>query len=774
MMTTTDENGPENGENGNKKPSRPQLFGNLTLDHVQRAPQVLADTSTSALISLTQREGSLHVIKSLARELAERDLECTRLRKQLELSTAALRQHLREAHNLTHREADEMALDITPVWDDAQAPHEMTKDTRSILAEDALSAELSEAASGTFSRASHYGSRDELITDRSQIDSSRSHNTGQRSASNASWAGWFAGTGTTTKKRSKTTTDRSVAGVLSATQSSHASPPEPSNMQVFNSPPSNSSVMPQVMSVELDPVTDLDELPPPLLPLQSIKVQYPQHIADNYGFIIDKARVLAYVLGSNTSRESIRTTPSSPNDDVEPLISRPRSQSESVSRPGTSGSASNSLKKTSTNENKKPTWTELLKAHANSALDRMSNLPVVSYVSRTNASSDELSTDVPSDSDSDAGLSDEGLNIDYEDEAMQLRVQIDQQYTAQETARREEAVAYLNKWGQTPTTSTIWGKMTLKKRPPQLSAPSPPEEERQFGVANLAQCSSAKRIALTQLVLHGISMSMRRKLWTEKARAHLTLSPSQFHLLIHTHSAEAHHWMASIDADVPRTLTSNVFFRSASAGTLGARRVSDILKAFANHRPRTGYCQGMNIIAGLLVLALPSADDAFLVFTHLILHVLPSRYFDDGQSVGAHVDAVVLRRYMRRLLPRLATHFDTLDIPDAQTVPIAWFITAFAATLSVEAVFRVWDVVLSIPKQDAFLLRVAIALLKVHEGRLLGIGSASELYSYLDRRMGGTEASIDGLIQASWALRPVVKEEEVARVRGEVQLTLGF
>ena len=166
------------------------------------------------------------------------------------------------------------------------------------------------------------------------------------------------------------------------------------------------------------------------------------------------------------------------------------------------------------------------------------------------------------------------------------------------------------------------------------------------------------------------------------------------------------------------------------------------------------------------MLAMPTTEQAFWVFCFLIETVLPAEYFpsDDISFSGPRADTVVLRGFIRHLMPKLASHMDALDLPDDQTVPINWLLTAFASTLSVEALFRVWDVVLAVPAQGTFLLRVALALLKINEEKLLRAESASALYAVLDRHMGAG-VSIDGLVHASWVLGRHVSAAAVARRR---------
>lgn len=70
-----------------------------------------------------------------------------------------------------------------------------------------------------------------------------------------------------------------------------------------------------------------------------------------------------------------------------------------------------------------------------------------------------------------------------------------------------------------------------------------------------------------------------------------------------------------IRLDVPRTYPANAWVQSGE----GQEALQRVLYAFARHKPDVGYCQGMNYIAALLLLALGrNEEDAFWVLASLI------------------------------------------------------------------------------------------------------------------------------------------------------------
>ncbi|KAH2175964.1 hypothetical protein KXW37_009055 [Aspergillus fumigatus] len=256
--------------------------------------------------------------------------------------------------------------------------------------------------------------------------------------------------------------------------------------------------------------------------------------------------------------------------------------------------------------------------------------------------------------------------------------------------------------------------------------------------------------------------------------------------------------VAQIDMDINRTLTDNVFFRKGP----GVSKLREVLLAYSRRNPEVGYCQGMNLIAASLLLITPTAEDAFWILASMIENILPQHYYDHG-LLASRADQVVLRQYISEVLPKLAAHLDSLGV-ELEALTFQWFLSVFTDCLSAEALYRVWDVVLCLnvtsvvnpgtgsgshsstrESNDAnnstaqdiasgsgggstFLFQVALALLKLNEQQLLTTCSTpAELYTYINHQMTNHAISIDGLIQASEALRNVVRREDVVARRAE-------
>lgn len=317
------------------------------------------------------------------------------------------------------------------------------------------------------------------------------------------------------------------------------------------------------------------------------------------------------------------------------------------------------------------------------------------------------------------------------------------------------------------------------------------------GLGNKGKVGRNKWREFRSLVLGGIPVAHRAKIWAECTGASAMRIPGYYEELVNGVGAADvdQEIVAQIDMDIHRTLTDNVFFRKGP----GVAKLREVLLAYSRRNPEVGYCQGMNLIAASLLLIMPTAEDAFWLLASMIENILPQHYYDHG-LLASRADQHVLRQYIREILPRLSAHLDDLGV-ELEALTFQWFLSVFTDCLSAEALYRVWDVVLCLnatstpqrgtpatardgtrngnsSKQDdgttlssgsgsTFLFQVALALLKLNEPQLLACSTSAAVYTYVNHQMTNHAISIDGLIQASEALRNVVRREDIVARRAE-------
>ena len=278
------------------------------------------------------------------------------------------------------------------------------------------------------------------------------------------------------------------------------------------------------------------------------------------------------------------------------------------------------------------------------------------------------------------------------------------------------------------------------------------------GLGNKGKVGRAKWKEFRQLVLAGIPVAYRSKIWAECSGATALRVPGYYDDLVASEIDDPV-IVSQIQMDITRTLTDNVFFRKGP----GVTKLNEVLLAYSRRNPQVGYCQGMNLITASLLLVMPTAEDAFWLLTTIIENVLPQHYYDHS-LLASRADQQVLRQYVAEVLPKLSAHLDELGI-ELEALTFQWFLSVFTDCLSAEALFRVWDVIFCFNDGSTFLFQLALALLKLNEAQLLECDSAARIYGYIGNEMTDHAISIDGLIGASEALKKVVQRSEVEERR---------
>jgi hypothetical protein len=276
------------------------------------------------------------------------------------------------------------------------------------------------------------------------------------------------------------------------------------------------------------------------------------------------------------------------------------------------------------------------------------------------------------------------------------------------------------------------------------------------GLGNKGKVGRAKWNEFKMLVLGGIPVAYRAKIWAECSGAAALRIPGYYDdLVAQRDDKDDPAIVAQIQMDINRTLTDNIFFRKGP----GVQKLSEVLVAYSRRNPEVGYCQGMNLITACLLLIMPTAEDTFWVLTSIIENILPRGYYDHS-LLASRADQQVLRQYVADILPKLSLHLDELNI-ELEALTFQWFLSVFTDCLSAEALFRVWDVVFCTNDGSTFLFQVALALLKLNETQLLQCSTPASIYTYINHQMTNHAISIDGLIHASEGLRKVVKRDDV-------------
>jgi len=236
--------------------------------------------------------------------------------------------------------------------------------------------------------------------------------------------------------------------------------------------------------------------------------------------------------------------------------------------------------------------------------------------------------------------------------------------------------------------------------------------------------------AFSRRARRGIPMEFRWEVWKAAIRVGDKSVPGIYRRLVDTDNQ----WTRQIELDVPRT-----FPEMPSFGTEYQDGLTRVLHAYANFNPHVGYCQGMNFVAGLLLLVAHGGEligplssemeeDIFWTFVCLME--------EGGLSGFYRLDFLLLRRYMwgfdqllADTLPELRDHFVKESI-EHEAYLHQWFLTLFVNSLPLPIVLLFWDSVIcggdagvthGLCSGPEALLPITVSLLRLWEADLLSL-----------------------------------------------------
>jgi hypothetical protein len=205
------------------------------------------------------------------------------------------------------------------------------------------------------------------------------------------------------------------------------------------------------------------------------------------------------------------------------------------------------------------------------------------------------------------------------------------------------------------------------------------------------------------LIRRGIPDTQRGELWWKlpDVAAKMRSSPQTYADYL-SQRDKSTAWR-DIEKDACRTYPEHAFFQS-EAGTELLRR---ILVAYSLRNPSLGYCQGMNFLAGFLLLWLQE-EQAFWMLVYLVEDVLLD-YF--GRSmIGSLVDTKVFLDLLQRSLPKLFSRLQSQGFPFS-AITTNWLCCVFVNFLPKKVALRVWDCVFAEGVHVMFLVAIAIFML---------------------------------------------------------------
>eukprot|EP00929_Paragymnodinium_shiwhaense_P101840 TRINITY_DN65035_c0_g2_i1.p1 TRINITY_DN65035_c0_g2~~TRINITY_DN65035_c0_g2_i1.p1 ORF type:complete len:456 (-),score=83.74 TRINITY_DN65035_c0_g2_i1:123-1490(-) len=208
-------------------------------------------------------------------------------------------------------------------------------------------------------------------------------------------------------------------------------------------------------------------------------------------------------------------------------------------------------------------------------------------------------------------------------------------------------------------------------------------------------------------VRRGIPAKYRWQVWKFLADAEAEVVPESRYAEL---SSREQKWSKQIRIDMPRTFPDMKGFDAEQQ-----QRLFRILNAYASFVPETGYCQGMNYVAGLLLLVSNDEVESFTMMVRLFERLGLHGFYANGLPL--------LRRYLcacdrmlEETVPQLREHFSREGVKPAVYLH-QWFLTLFINCFPLTMVHIIWDVIMLEGLQ--VILRITMSILEVLKDSLL-------------------------------------------------------
>jgi TBC1 domain family member 6 len=171
-----------------------------------------------------------------------------------------------------------------------------------------------------------------------------------------------------------------------------------------------------------------------------------------------------------------------------------------------------------------------------------------------------------------------------------------------------------------------------------------------------------------------------------------------------------------IKIDIPRTFPENIYF------DMHKNELFNVLIAFAHQNSSIGYCQGLNYIAGLILIVTKDELASFFLLKHLVENV--ANEYHSRTMFGLQRDIHVITEFIKLREPLLNEKINELGLPWA-VILTKWLICLYAETLPIETVFRVWDVMFA--EGYKIIFRTALAIILMLKDDIMACMDISDL-----------------------------------------------
>ncbi|EGG18469.1 RabGAP/TBC domain-containing protein [Cavenderia fasciculata] len=191
-----------------------------------------------------------------------------------------------------------------------------------------------------------------------------------------------------------------------------------------------------------------------------------------------------------------------------------------------------------------------------------------------------------------------------------------------------------------------------------------------------------------------------------------------------------------IEKDVRRTFAHHPYFKH-EGGVDALRRV---LTAYSWRNPTIGYCQSMNVVAGIMLLYMQE-EAAFWVLCRVCEVFLPDYYV--SAMIGSIIDQKIFAQLVENHLPDVYKHLEKVGLP-VTILSLPWFMCMFVSYIPFPVATRVVDCFLF--EGTTVLFQTGLAILKINKQKILEERDSEVIVEMLRNKT----YDIDELIQVTF------------------------
>lgn len=195
-------------------------------------------------------------------------------------------------------------------------------------------------------------------------------------------------------------------------------------------------------------------------------------------------------------------------------------------------------------------------------------------------------------------------------------------------------------------------------------------------------------------------------------------------------------WTTLIGVDVGRTFSRPRFDSTKQQG------LWRVLNAYAACNPDVGYCQGMNFVAGLLLLVSDNEEESFVMLAQLM-----DRH--GGLSGFYKGELPLLQRYVRACdqmmkenVPDLRDHFIRESVQPGMYLT-EWFLTLFINCFPLSMVLIMWDTIIC--EGLYVILKITASIFSVLRELLLSKSCEEIIAFFKDLRTDDDASNVDAI-----------------------------